>query len=509
MIKIPSAQQFRELDQRTIQEQGISSYDLMERAATALTQQIITLWPNRQASKFAVFAGPGNNGGDALATARLLSQKGYKVIAYLFNINGKLSNDCETNKQRITECQNLQFTEITAQFEPPQLAADTIVIDGLFGTGLKSALTGGFAALVKFINHAATTVVSIDIPSGLMCDETVDSLQPNIIKATHTFTFQLPKRSMFFAECQEYIGHLHVVDIQLSPNAIAELQPSTAQLESNDVSELFQARNPFGHKGTFGHALLIAGQYGMAGAAVLASRACLRAGVGKITIHTPHINNSILQISVPEAVLDHDVADNIFTSPVNTKPYDAVAIGPGIGTAQPTALAFIEQIRSTHVPLVIDADAINILSEHSNWLSELPANSILTPHPGEFSRLIQRKSDKTTALKEAEAVAQKQNLYLILKGHYTAICTPQGMTYFNSTGNSGMATAGSGDVLTGILLSLLAQSYTPEDACYLGVYLHGLAGDIAARHLGEDSIIASDLIQYLPQAIHSLRANPQ
>lgn len=506
MIKIPTARQFQELDQQTIADEQISSYDLMERAASALTEHITRLWPQRDKA-FIVFAGPGNNGGDALAIARLLSDKGYPIEAYLFNISGKLSEDCEKNKHRLSECDRVKFTEVTAQFEPPQLNTGKIVIDGLFGTGLKSPLTGGFASLVKLINHAATNVVSIDIPSGLMCDGSSHSLRDAIVRANHTFTFQMPKLAMLFAENQQFIGHLHVVDINLSARAIAALPAAMSILEEADIRERLRARNPFGHKGSFGHALLIAGKYGMAGAAILAARSCLRSGVGKLTIHTPHINNSILQIAVPEAILDHDVADNIFTTPFDTKPYSALAIGPGIGCAHLTAIAFIEQVKQARIPLIIDADGINILGEHQGWINEVPENSILTPHPGELFRLNQRQTDSFTALTEAQGIARKYHIYVILKGHHTAICTPEGQTYFNMTGNSGMATAGSGDVLTGLLLGLLAQGYTPEAACCTGVYLHGLAGDIAAHELGEDSMLASDLVRHLPDAFLQLR-NP-
>lgn len=507
MIKIPTTRQFNELDQQTIADEQISSYDLMERAAAALTERITHLWPQHD-KDFIVFAGPGNNGGDALAVARQLSDKGYKVEAYLFNISGQLSEDCETNRHRLSECDQVKFTEVTAQFEPPQLNAGKIVIDGLFGTGLKSPLTGGFASLVKFINHAATNVIAIDIPSGLMSDGSSHSLRDAIVHANYTFTFQLPKLAMLFAENQQFIGHLQIVDINLSAQAISALPATTAILEEADILERLRARNPFGHKGVFGHALLIAGKYGMAGAAILAARSCLRSGVGKLTIHTPHINNSILQIAVPEAILDHDVADNIFTTPFDTKPYNAMAIGPGIGCDHLTAIAFIEQVKQARIPLIIDADGINILGDHQGWINEVPENSILTPHPGELFRLIQRQTDSFTALSEAQNIARKHHIYIVLKGHRTAICTPQGQAYFNVTGNSGMATAGSGDVLTGLLLGLLAQGYDPEAACIIGVYLHGLAGDVAARELGEDSMLASDIVRHLPEAFRQLRNHP-
>ncbi len=504
-MKILSAQQFRELDAYTVQAEGIASLDLMERAARKVADVIID--SRTPDTPTVVFAGPGNNGGDALAVARMLHEAGFSPEVFLFNTNDNLSADCAANKERLAACNGVSFTEITSQFEPPKLTPRHLVVDGLFGTGLSRPLNGGFASLVKFLNASPATVVSIDIPSGLMCEDNSTNIQNHIVCADLTLTFQLPKLSMLLADNQRFVGRLQILDIGLSAEKLEELPAEYAITERADVQLLLKTRDPFGHKGTFGHALLVAGKYGMAGAAVLAARAFLKSGAGKITIQSPRRNNDILQISVPEAVINHDHNDTHFTTPVNTDGFDAMAIGPGIGTERDTAVAFIEQVSRARVPLLIDADGINIFCGHKGWLQQLPKGSILTPHPGEFRRLGNRSTDSYSTLAEAREMAVRHNVYIVLKGRFTAICTPEGTTFFNPTGNSGMATAGSGDALAGIITSFLAQGYVQQEACLLGVYLHGLAGDLAAETLGEESVTASDIINCLPDAFKSLRGN--
>lgn len=493
----------QELDGYTIRQEPVSSINLMERAALAVTCEICNRWDN--STPIVVFAGPGNNGGDALAVARLLSQRGYQTEAFLFNINGKLSEDCQKNKERLESCPSVKFQEITSQFEPPQLTAGKIVIDGLFGTGQNKALNGGFASLVKFINASPADVVSIDMPSGLMCEDNTYNVRGHIVRSRLTLTFQLPKLALLLADNQPFVGELKILDIGLSQEGISHMDTPFCLTEENEVRLMLRKRNPFGHKGTFGHVLLIAGRYGMAGAAILAAKACLKSGVGKVTVHTPVRNNDILQISIPEAILSHDQNQEIFTSPVSSEKFNALAIGPGLGTEHSSAIAFIEQVRHAHIPVLIDADGINILSEHKGWIQQIPQDCILTPHPAEMQRLGNRSIDSYSTLAEAIEMATRHKFHIILKGHYTAVCTPEGKVYFNPTGNSGMATAGSGDVLTGIIVSLLAGKYPAENACRLGVYLHGLAGDIAARKLGEESVTASDIIEALPAAFLHLR----
>ena len=499
-MKIFTSAQIHELDKYTIEHEPITSLNLMERAAKALTRAIEEEWSNR--TPVVVFAGPGNNGGDALAVARLLCEDGYQVNVYLFNVHNKLSADCATNKKRLIEGKRVkQFTEITLNFDPPQLDANMLVVDGLFGSGLNKPLAGGFAAMVKYINQSPCKVVSIDIPTGLMTEDNTYNIQANIIHADLTLTLQQKKLSMLFADNQQYLGRLKVLDIRLSQEYIRKTESKYTILEENDIRQLMRPRNDFAHKGSMGNALLIAGSYGMSGASILATKACLRAGAGKVTTHTPKRNYEIMQISVPEAVLQMDPEETIFSEPVDTEYFEALGIGPGLGTSEATAIALIAQLRRATCPVVVDADALNILASHRAWMQQLPKDIIMTPHPKELDRLVGSGSSNCgERLTKACELAEQLQTYVILKGHYSALCHPDGKVEFCSTGNSGMATAGSGDVLTGIITGLLARGYNQADACRIGMYLHGLAGDLAIKDLGKESLIASDIIQYLPKA---------
>jgi NAD(P)H-hydrate epimerase len=380
-----------------------------------------------------------------------------------------------------------------------------LVVDGLFGSGLSRPLSGGFAAVVKYINASPASVVSLDVPSGLFCEDNSSNIASHIIRADLTLTLQFPKLAFFFQDIQQYIGEYQVLDIGLHPDGI-EKAPATYFVSSiEEMQKLLKKRDKFAHKGSMGHALLVAGSYGMAGAAVLATRAALRTGLGKITVHTPKRNNDILQIAVPEAILHHDSDDYRFVHPSPTEAYQAVGIGPGLGTMKDTSVAIIEEARRTQCPIVLDADALNILGDHRSWIQQVPTHAILTPHPKEMDRLAGNSTSCYERLAKAITMANSQQFYIVLKGAWTAIVTPEGNVYFNPSGNPGMATAGSGDVLTGIILGLLAQGYTQESAARLGVYLHGLAGDLAAQDLTEEGLTAHDLIDYLPKAWKKLK----
>lgn len=503
-MKIFTSSHIRELDAYTIAHEPIRSIDLMERAAKTLTRAISDQWSVQV--PVVVFAGPGNNGGDALAVARMLSEQGYDVSTYLFNINGRLSEDCTINRQRILDSRKMkEFHEIIDEFEPPKLESGTLVVDGLFGSGLTKPLAGGFASLIKYINQSPATVVSIDVPSGLMTEDNTYNVRANIIKADVTLTLHQKKLSFLFAENQHYIGKLRILDIRLSQEGIDKINTKYTLQEENDVRALLKRRDDFAHKGSMGKALLIAGSYGMAGAATLAANACMRSGVGKLEICTPRRNGDILQITAPEAVLHIDREEFYFTNPIDATDVDALAIGPGIGQQENTSIAMITQIRRTTCPIVLDADALNILANHHAWLQQLPHGTIMTPHPKEFDLISGGPcADSFERISKASNLAESLQSYIILKGHYSALCMPDGQVIFNSTGNAGMATAGSGDVLTGIILALLARGYKQSEACQLGMYLHGLAGDIAARDLGMESLIARDIIAYLPKAFKRL-----
>ena len=497
-MKIFPSSSIKKLDAYTIENEPITSIDLMERAATVLTKAITDRWNTE--TPVTIFAGPGNNGGDALAVARMMAEKGYKIEVFLFNTKGELSPDCQANKELVEMMDEITFHEVSTQFAPPTLTDEHLVIDGLFGSGLNKPLSGGFAAVVKYINSSPATVASIDIPSGLMGEENTFNVRANIIRADVTFSLQLPKLAFLFAENAEFIGEWELLDINLSQEGIEELDTNYEMLEVEDIRTIIKPRKRFSHKGNFGHALLIAGSRGMAGASILSARACLRSGVGLLTVHAPICNNSILQTAVPEAIVEQDASETCFAIPTDTDDYQAVGVGPGLGRNEETEAALLEQLNGCQTPLVVDADALNILANHRHALTNLPKGSILTPHPKELERLVGKCQDSYERLTKAIELARTAKVHIVLKGAYSAIITPTGKCFFNPTGNPGMATAGSGDVLTGIILALLAQGYTAEEAAKTGTFVHGLAGDFARKKLGTIGLTAGDIVNNLPMA---------
>lgn len=498
MIKIFPTIQLKELDAYTIENEPVSSIDLMERASRALARAMSERWSAE--TPFTVFAGPGNNGGDALAVSRLLAERGCRVEVYLFNTKGALSPDCETNKERLAGVAGIDFHEITTQFVPPVLTAEHVVVDGLFGSGLNKPLSGGFAAVVKYINTSPATVVAIDVPSGLMGEDNTYNIQANIIRADLTLSLQLPKLAFLFAENAPFVGEWQLLDIGLSEEAIEEKETDFALTEHEDVASMLKPRGKFAHKGNFGRALLIAGSQGMAGASVLAARACLRSGVGLLTVHIPFCNNFIVQTSVPEAMTEIDINDVRFSCATDTDDYQAVGIGPGLGKAGDTEAALLEQIESCQTPMVVDADALNLLGEHRSYIGRLPKGSILTPHPKELERLVGKCQNSYERLTKARELARSAGVHILLKGAYSVVIAPSGKCWFNPTGNPGMATGGSGDVLTGVVLALLAQGYDAETAARMAAYVHGLAGDIACKKHGIMGMTAGDIVTCLPPA---------
>lgn len=502
-MKLFTGAQIHELDRYTIESEGITSLELMERASEELTRAIVQRWDAE--TPIVVFAGPGNNGGDALAVSRMLIGKGYDVTVYMFNVTGKLSADCKENLELLRKKYGKCLKEVTQEFDPPRLTEQTLVIDGLFGSGLNKPLAGGFAAVVRYINQSDTTVVSIDMPSGLMTEDNTYNVKQNIVVADLTLTLGMKKLCMMMADNQHYLGEVQVLDIGLSEEFMEKTEARFSVIEEADIRRHMKLRSPYSHKGNMGHALLMAGSYGMAGAAILAAKSCMRSGVGKVTIHTPKRNNDILQISVPEAIIHHDRDDQYITQAIDSEPYNAIGIGPGIGTDENTAIALMTQLRSATTPVVLDADALNILAARKAWLQQLPEGIIFTPHPKEMDRLCDTPpADDYDRLMKACDMAQRMRGYVILKGHNSALCLPNGQIIFNNTGNAGMATAGSGDVLTGIITALLARGYNAKEAALIGMYVHGLAGDYAAGDLGMESLMASDIVKYLPKAICEL-----
>ena len=502
-MKIFTTDQIREIDLKTIENEGITSLQLIERVAESVTCEIISRW--RSNKKMAIFAGPGNNGADALAVGRMLVEQGYAPEIFLFNIGGnRLSPDCAACKERLLQAGEIDFTEVTGLFSLPHLSSEYLVVDGLFGSGLREPLSGCFMTLVRYINESGATIVSIDVPSGLFGDWNPRSINRNIIHADLTLAIQFPRLSFFIADNAELVGEWKLLDIELSATEIRRTPAPFYYVEKSDVKRVLQPRGEFTSKADYGSALLVAGSSGMLGASVLAARAALRGGVGKVTVHSARCGHSVLQSSVPEALFQPDTNDLCVTDMLPRHDYSAIAIGPGIGTNEATINALETFLKSYDKPVILDADALNCIARRNNLLHYVPVLSIITPHAGEFDRLFGTQPNHEARLAKAIEMAHNYNILIILKGRYTAIVRPDGKIYFNSSGNPAMATPGSGDVLTGLLAAMLAQGYKPEIAALLAVYIHGYAGDMAAETEGQYGVTAGDIAANIGKAIKSI-----
>ena len=501
-MKLFTTKQIAELDRFTIENEPIFDIDLMERAATEVSGWLANRYST--GNKMVFFAGPGNNGGDALAIARQLANLDFLCEVYLLKSGKSLQGSPLINLERLLGQKKVRLFEIIDIPDFPLLQTEDIVIDGLFGSGLTRQLDGLAKAIVQKINASPNTVISIDIPSGLPGEGSTGCNETNTIQACHTLTFEFPKLSLLFPENEKFTGRWEVLPIRLHPDGITKTQSNFHFIEENDVRQIIKPRSKFAHKGNFGHALLISGSYGKMGAAVLASKACLRAGTGLLTTHVPTSGYSIIQIAVPEAMASIDKNSHFFSEAPETEAYSAIGTGPGIGTSHETQKALYDLFKNNNAPMVIDADALNILAMNPGWLIFLPENTILTPHPGEFKRLAGDSDNSWERLEKQVHFSIQNKVIVILKGAYTSISLPDGKVYFNSTGNPGMATAGSGDVLTGIILGFLSQGISPENASIAAVYLHGMAGDLAAADLSEPALMASDINEFLGEAFKKL-----
>ena len=497
-MKIFPASKIAEIDKYTIKHEPIESIDLMERASNKLFKRIVKKFSAPRSCK--IFVGPGNNGGDGLALARMLAEKNYAVEVFMLKISERLSNDAEVNLQRLKINKAVAIYEMTSVDTMPWLFPDDLVIDAIFGSGLSRPIEGFVLEVVKAINASEATVIAVDIPSGLMGEDNSMNNCQGIIKADLTLSFQFPKLAFLFPENAQFVGEWEVLPIGLHPDIINSETTPYKMLTREFVKSLLMPRKKFDHKGTYGHGLLISGSYGKMGAAILASRAGLRSGIGLLTAHIPRLGYEIIQTAVPEAMVNIDRSDIIFTEFPDLDQFNAVAIGPGIDKKQNSYRAMTDLLKEIKVPMVVDADAINIIGEHPELKNDLPMGSVFTPHPKEFERLVGESKDNYTRNQMQREFAKEHGVVLVLKGANTVIACPEGSVYFNSTGNPGMATAGSGDVLTGIILSLLSQGYPSKVATIIGVYLHGLAGDLASEKLGMEALTAGDIIDYLPKA---------
>ncbi len=502
-MKIFRTDQIKRIDELTIKNEPVSSVDLMERAAEQLLRWIVRKFDRTR--RMLIFTGPGNNGGDGLALARMLSANRFSAEVFYIKISDRTSDDWNLNFQRLSNETSVIFNKVEDAEQFPFIGQDDIVVDAILGSGLTRPVTGLASELIKKINNSCSTVVSVDIPSGLFGEDNSSNDPDSIVRASYTLSFEFPKLSFMFPENAKYTGEWTVLPIGLNKSAALSVETPYLFTDDEYVSSLLKKRHKFDHKGMFGHGLLVAGSYGKIGAAVLGARAALRTGIGLLTCHVPVCGYQVLQSSVPEAMVSTDKDASVITGIEVTDKYDSLAIGPGIGTGEDTQKALHSFLLNRNKPIVIDADGINILGMNSKWLTALSDNCVLTPHVREFERIAGTSGDSYSRLERQIEFSEKHNCVVLLKGACSSVVTPDGRVSFNSTGNPGMATAGSGDVLTGIILSLLARGYLPGQAAILGAYLHGLAGDIAASRSGMESVTASDIIDNIGNAYLKLK----
>ena len=498
-MKILSAEEIRNWDQFTIDHEPISSIDLMERAAYRVTEWILDRYPDRS---YSIFCGKGNNGGDGLAVARQLLQAKPTAIVniHILEFGARGTEVFQVNLARLHQFPQASILYIQEEAHLPPIGSEELVIDALFGSGLNRGLDGLTAILVQHINNSGASILSIDIPSGLFTDHSAKGMVT--IKADHTLSFQCYKQAFLFAENEMALGELEILDIGLLPKYTNTIKPKFEFITIHSLRTIFHTRKRFGHKGNYGHALLLAGSPGKMGAAVLAAKACLRSGAGLLSVVVPLAGTDILQISVPEAM----VLNSLDLKHIDWNKFNALGIGPGIGTSDPTEELISGILKHARV---IDADALNILAASPALFSELRPATILSPHPKEFDRMFGPSANDFERADKAIAKAIELKQIIILKGHFSMVALPEGGAFINITGNAGMATGGSGDVLTGILTGLLAQGYAPAEAAKLGVFIHGLAGDIAAEKLSMEAMIASDITENLGEAFLQFQMAPK
>ena len=489
MIKIPNRSQIKEWDSITISKNGIKSVDLMERAANAFVSWFTSEFP---VCDVVAFCGRGNNGGDGLAILRLLHQKGYSCSAVVVGKDEKETPDFRIN---LESGRSLFSVKEISSFEGFSLSNPSIIIDALFGTGLTRQPEDTFAGAIDVINSSGKKIVSVDIPSGLLTDSV--TTWP-VVQANHTVTFQAPKLSFLLPAGLNYTGKLEILDIGLDADFEKSIDTNYFISGADDFGTVFSPRVVNAHKGNFGHGLIMAGSHGMMGAAILSVRSALKSGAGKVTAAVPGCGYGIMQTAVPEALVHADSADRIITELPDLNPYTAIAFGPGSGTARDTEKCLIRLLEEAVVPVVIDADGLNMIASNSAYKQLLNSQTILTPHPGEFRRLAGPWKDDFDRLKVLKEFSAETRAVIVLKGARTSVAFPDGQVFFNSTGNPFMATAGSGDVLTGIILSFLSQGNSIKTSVLAGVFLHGKAGEIASG--GVHPIMAGDITDAIPAA---------
>ena len=497
-MKIFTSHQIAIIDSFTIINEPVSESDLVKRAAKKLYEWLKTEINKKQ--QIFIFAGPGNNGNDAIALTSILAARDFNCNLFLIK-NRTLKS--VSRKELLGETYlfgSVHVKEIEVDSDIPEIPSDAIVVEGIFGTGLNRCAEGIYCPVIERINNSGARVISIDLPSGLFAEENATPEKNAIIWANNTLTFEFPKLCMFFKESSQYIGKWKVLPIGLHNEIIEKTETNFFMLTEELISKGLKPREKFSHKGNFGHSLLIAGSYGMGGSAILAAKGAMRSGAGLLTVHIPKLLYEIIQISVPEAICSVDWSDSIFTGVENIDNYNAIAVGPGLGKSPETVDGLRKLLKSNKKPMVIDADALNIIAAEKDLINLIPEGSVITPHPGEFARIAGETENSYEAVMKQLELSVKYKIVVVLKGAHTSVTTPDGEIFFNSTGNAGMATAGSGDVLTGVILALLSQGYSSKIAAVTGVFIHGLAGDIAVETTGENSLMASDIAASLGAA---------
>jgi len=510
-----TAQEMRELDRLTIEAYGTPGHVLMERAGVGATEALLREFPHVRQVTVLIVAGKGNNGGDGFVIARLLKKQGVKCEVILVAKKDEIKGDALRNLTAFLRLRG-RVTEVTAPAQlslvQDKLSRSGLVVDALLGTGLNSPVRGLMAALIDLINISGVPVVAVDIPSGLDADR--GEPLGTAIQAELTVTFGYPKLGQMNDAEAAYVGRLVVVDIGIAPEAVAAVKPQTTLLTAEAVGALVRERRRAAHKGDFGHLVVLAGARGKSGAALLCGGAALRVGTGLVTLAGPSSLNAIFSSVLIEAMTapfperpDGSLALDEGVVALALQGKNAVAFGPGVGVSADTIGLTCWLLAHSELPLVIDADGLNCLATDLSPLRDARGPVVLTPHPGEMARLIKATNAEVQSqrLELARAFATQHRCYLVLKGSHTVIAAPDGQAWINTTGNPGMASGGMGDVLTGILSGLLAQGYAATEACILGVFLHGYAGDLAAQEKGEAGIVARDLIERLPGGLRTLR----
>lgn len=487
-MKIFTVENIRLADEYTIQNEPISSIQLMERAAFNCVDWIFSNCKHH--TKFAIFCGNGNNGGDGFAIARMLYLKGFDVDVFINKDNLKFSDNALINYKRLKEISGISLKDFheTSQYH---FDAKTIIIDALFGTGLSRKPEGIFKKMIEILNSKRNPKISIDIPSGMFADQIHDG-NSAIIKADYTLTFQFWKKNFLHPETGSFAGKVIVLDINLSKEFIQNASTDNFVIDDEIVRNIFKVRQDFTHKGTYGKSIIVGGSYGKIGAVVLAIKSALKTGSGLTFALAPNCGYEILQTSAPEAMFINGGEKNI--QQIIAQKDGVYGIGPGLGTEKDTEKALLEFLEGYHISLILDADALNIISKRENYLKLIPKKSIITPHPKEFERLFGKTANSFERLDLAKTKAKELEIFIVLKDHHTQVVTPEGKVFYNITGNSGLAKGGSGDILTGIITSLLTQKYSEEEAAILGVWLHGKAADFAAEKHSKEAMQPTNVI---------------